>query len=657
MILLNTAGIILWLMVVNAAIAFPLHQRIQHYALAKVVGVFFLTALLFFLEHIKGLGKLDYLFPVVFLLACSVLYYGKADCLGLIKKDIPFVIGFLYAFLWLYKYPDIHAGTEHLTDLYFIVNYIGGETLPPENKWYPPHLFDFYYAFQHYQAALLSRLTGMGPGYSYHLAFSMLFGYMAALVWETTRQQTGSAWLSTLLMLTVLVGGTGVSPFMEFIKNPSAPDSSIIGAMRFAGGSEPNTILAPYFESSDRVVQHTALETFGYNLFIGDFHPPISGFVLFTSILVAFYHWQHTTDRYWQTAIIALCAVLVTICNVWILPLVAVLLVFWLIFLYLSEKEAPLVRLQFFGLLSLFLVYPFLRGLANNPSAASIKITPVAEHTPLGLLFIQFWPVILAVTACFLVSLIQSRNAKKEQLGGYFTAAVFITIFIMSELLYVEDGTTHQYNRTNTTMKWWGPMYLFAQLATVWGSWRTACSGVGITIVRVSLIACLLLPTAFNGYFMVRHYITIGSDAAGKLHGHYWLTKDKDVRGILNYLKSAPDGVVLENLKEGAYTPEPGLTMFAEKPAFIGWVNHLYVWKQGDYAALARKAEQESFYSGAMKNPSEWLTHNNIQYIILKKNKDIDLFNAIDVAIQDQYRWIAFSYPRHVSGIWEKRAD
>lgn len=655
MALMHTAGLILWLMVVNAAIALPLYRKINHYALAKVAGVFFITALLFFFEHIKGLGKLQYLFPVIFLVACYILHWQQADIIALIKKEISFAIGFLYAFLWLYKYPDIHAGTEHLTDLYFIVNYIGGETLPPENKWYPPQLFDFYYAFQHYQAALLSRLTGLGPGYGYHLAFSMLFGYMAALVWETTWKQTDSVWLSALLMLTVLVGGTGASPFMEFIKNPGAPDSSIIGAMRFAGGSEPNTMLAPYFESADRVVQHTALETFGYNLFIGDFHPPISGFVLFVSVIVAFFHWQHTADRNWQIAVVALCSVLVTICNVWILPLVAVLLTCWLVFLYLSERAFPLERLLFAALLALFLVYPFLRGLANNPSVASIRATPTAQYTPIGLLLIQFWPVIAAVTVCLIASLMQGRNAKKESLGGYFVAAVFIICFIMSEVLYVEDGTTHQYNRTNTTMKWWGPIYLFAQLTTVWAAWKMPVRG--IAAVRGLLVICLFVPTAFNGFFMVRHYVSIGSDAAGKLHGHHWLTKNKDIRGILNYLKNAPDGLVLENLKEGAYTPEPGLTMFAEKPAFIGWVNHLYVWKQGDYAALARNTQQKSFYAGTMENPSAWLTENNIKYIVLKDNQDTDLFRKINGAIRDEYRWIAFSHPHHISGIWEKRAD
>lgn len=653
MILLNTAGIILWLMVVNAAIALPLHQRIQHYALAKVVGVFFLTSLLFFLEHIRGLGKLHYLFPVIFLLACSVLYYRKADCLNLIKKDTPFIIGFLYAFLWLYKFPDIHSGTEHLTDLYFIVNYIGGDTLPPQNIWYPPHSFDFYYAFQHYQAALLSRLTGLGPGYTYNLAFSILFGYMAGLVWETTRNQTGSRWLAALLMLTVLVGGTGVSPFMEFIKNPGAPDSSIIGAMRFAGGSEPNTILAPYFESADRVVQHTALETFGYNLFIGDFHPPISGFVLFTAVIVAFFHWREAVDRNWQTAVIALCSVLITICNVWILPIVAILILFWLIFLYLSGREFPLDRLLFFGLLALFLVYPFLRGLANNPSVASIRLTPSAEYTPLGLLFIQFWPVILAVAVTILAAFIQRKSAKKESWLGWFVTVVFITFFVMSEVLYVEDGTTQQYNRTNTTMKWWAPMYLFAQLTTVWVVWKSRVTASAV--LKSVLVICLALPTAFNGYFMLRHYTTVASNAAGQLHGHHWLTGNQDIRNLLAYLSNAPDGIVLENVKDGAFTPAPALTMFAEKTAFIGWINHLYAWKQGDAAAMARNNGQKAFYAGTMQNPAAWLSGNKIQYVVLRDNNNADFFEKTNRSLKDSYKWIPFSNPPHINGIWEKR--
>ena len=50
-----------------------------------------------------------------------------------------------------------YPSSEMVTDLYFIANYLDGSTLPPLDHWYPPHVFNIYYAFQHYGAALLGR--------------------------------------------------------------------------------------------------------------------------------------------------------------------------------------------------------------------------------------------------------------------------------------------------------------------------------------------------------------------------------------------------------------------------------------------------------------------------------------------------------------------
>lgn len=642
----------IWLLVLNVAVATFVKRYFHYYSLSKFIGIFGLTLIAFTVEHYHGFGSLHYLYPTLFVVALLYLVLNKVRIKDVLQAEWPFWVGFLYAFLWLYKYPDIHPGTEHMTDLFFIANYADGTTLPPVNRWYPPQLFDFYYAFQHYQAALFSRITSLSPSYAYHIGFSLLFGYMASLIWESTVTLTQSKKIALLLMVTILVGGTGVSPFIEWLKTPDAPDSSIIGAMRFAGGSEPNTILAEFFSSPDRSVQHTALETFGYNLYIGDFHPPISGFVIFVVFLYTLFlrhKGQLSTPQ--ALLIYTLCFALVVISNVWLLPLVAIIGCGWMAFAFVSGNTS--LRSEYLymvsaGVLALILILPFLVGLSNNPSGASIKITPIDQYTPLGLLFIQFWPVYVAA----LVTIMLAWGADKKVNIGLLVGLLFVVLFTVSEVLYVEDGISGGHNRTNSTMKWWAPIFFFGQVTSVWYVFAQQKKA---TWAKWALIICLVLPTAFNGFFMLRHYFTVHSDATGKLHGHHWISKRDGVKELIEYLQRAPDGLVMENVKENSFTEGSAIALFSGKKSFIGWTVHLVSWKQSDNESFARMDRQRDFYADKLPDPTAWLTGNNIRYVVLIDNQDENKFKSIHSKIEKAYKWTPFSSKDYTAGIWERK--
>ena len=86
--------------------------------------------------------------------------------------ELIFHAAFLYALAWRYVFPDIDASSEKITDLTFIANYLGGDTLPPVDRWLPPFRFEMYYALQHYAAALLGRIFGTTPGMAYNLGLA-----------------------------------------------------------------------------------------------------------------------------------------------------------------------------------------------------------------------------------------------------------------------------------------------------------------------------------------------------------------------------------------------------------------------------------------------------------------------------------------------------
>ena len=75
-----------------------------------------------------------------------------------------FLCALLFGALWRLTSPDIVEDNDRLSDFHLVSNYLSGERLPPVDNWLPYQRLNYYYSFQHYSAALLGRLFGLGPG-------------------------------------------------------------------------------------------------------------------------------------------------------------------------------------------------------------------------------------------------------------------------------------------------------------------------------------------------------------------------------------------------------------------------------------------------------------------------------------------------------------
>ena len=131
-----------WLYVVNLAAGALLAKRVPVFSLARAIVVATGLLAMFFIEHIHGFGSLRLAYPLLFVLACVILIKNQGEVWGWIKKDHAFFLGFAWAFFWRWSDPNIHTGTEHITDLFFIANYAQGGTLPPPKLWMAPDVFD-----------------------------------------------------------------------------------------------------------------------------------------------------------------------------------------------------------------------------------------------------------------------------------------------------------------------------------------------------------------------------------------------------------------------------------------------------------------------------------------------------------------------------------
>ena len=128
-----------------------------------------------------------------------------------------FLCALLFGAMWRLTTPDIVEDNDRLSDFHLVSNYLLGERLPPIDNWLPHQRLNYYYAFQHYSAALLGRLFGLGPGVAFNLAAVILGALVLALAWEFLTILRVRFGLKLLSVAALAIGGTGISPLFHLI--------------------------------------------------------------------------------------------------------------------------------------------------------------------------------------------------------------------------------------------------------------------------------------------------------------------------------------------------------------------------------------------------------------------------------------------------------
>jgi uncharacterized membrane protein len=192
------------------------------------------------------------------------------------------------------------------------------------------------------------------------------------------------------------------------------------------------------------------------------------------------------------------------------------------------------------------------------------------------------------------------------------------------------------YNRFNTTLKWWPWIQAGALLLA--GSYGLKSSSRSC---RYATFVVLIVVSLY-GVDMVRALTKGNKVDFGRLDGAAWITDDKIEKAMLEFLKAEPPGIVLQRLEAGAFTPAPGIALFAGKQAFLGWPEHQKLWR-GQRADIGiRDAQVKEFYAGEMTKSAEWLVQNRIAYVLWLKTEikqPPGTFDRIDNQIRSAYFW------------------
>ncbi|PKF61960.1 hypothetical protein CW745_08210 [Psychromonas sp. psych-6C06] len=676
--LVLTMGL-LWLNIAGLTLAS--YRFLPDHHLARSTGIIVVCLVLFFIEHFIGLGSLNWLWP--FSSALSLLLVYKHHALPAEKRfwrsELLFAMVFFYSFAWRYSYPTIYPSSERITDLYFISNYLPGNTLPPIDNWNPPHAFDFYYAFQHYAAALIGRVLNFDPGTTYNVAFGLIMALSITLAWSVASKFIKSRALKVLLVATMVFGGTGISPLahiafngVEGPKNDSEQEASsykhrqatdafkmLIYSARFVGSREdvnldelhnandwsrtifPSTTPDP-LPSSNWEPRELPMENFGYQFFVGDYHPPLGGFFLLLFTLALLAAIERGVQVKLLQALLGLSVPVMIITNTWTFPLQGLLLMGWVAYRYWDKKVVNWDWLIGGGLLAGMLIYPFFTDFANGSLSTPVKLVTGFDHTPISRFLVLLWPLLLLIV----MGLFEPKYRK----WSITIALTFAFMLFVSEMIYIDDPTEGKYLRTNSVMKWWGWIYVGGII-----SLGAVCLGSSKKWIRWSTIVVLLLVNVY-AYDVARHWIYSSKGAMGKLSGHAWYTADGSHRDMFNYLQAQPFGVLLENLPDNAYMNSSIYALFNDKAVLLGWPSHLRTW-HGDVPQVWNLTNEiRLFYQGKLANSADWLQANKVNYVILERHQDAGSFELIDQQIKADYTWQRFS-PQHqtAKGIWTRK--
>ncbi|PKF61959.1 hypothetical protein CW745_08205 [Psychromonas sp. psych-6C06] len=654
-----------------SAIALFATRWVSHYALAKISGLLLLCLTLFFIEHFIGLGNLNWLWPIS---TCFSLFYLAKNKTTLFKQhktcELVFFIGLVYGLMWRLAFPDINGQSEDLTDLAFLSSYYPGHTLPAVDNWLPPYSFNFYYAFQHYCGALLGRWLALPIGMTYNVAFAVLLAFLVSMVWSIASLATSKYLPRVLLVVAVVMGGSGISAFVPFMYQANAKDaggqsyeslSRLWSSVRFIGMYDKNVSTdfgksLVGIESTEKAPQNPDLpiETIGYLTMQGDFHPPLGGFLLVLIAICAILLIEQPraypinpnappTKGAYQAILVAT-GPLMWITNTWVLPLQSILVFAWIAYRCIRKLSVNWTAIILGGLIPLFLMLPFLNEFTRSALSLSIGLVSSELRTPFVSGLLLLWPQLLLLA-------IGAYLGRKQPIIWLFVVT-FTLFLIASELFFVDDPMGGLYERFNTTLKWWS----WLQVAVV-VSLSTLFMASKNRIVRgVNLI--VLFALASYALELAYYFNKTSKPSRGKLKGDYFLTKDQIKKQTLEYLISAPYGVVLEGIDNAAYGKTSSFALFSNKSSLVGWHSHESQWRGHPAFINQRGSDARAFYQGELENSLAWLQQNRVTYIVWSQEdstraKQQNTRQRIHSRIHLQYHWVAIQkYGYEEYGIW-----
>ena len=260
---------------------------------------------------------------------------------------------------------------------------------------------------------------------------------------------------------------------------------------------------------------------------------------------------------------------------------------------------------------------------------SSLKLTSLAERTPIGQWVLMFWPVLL-----LLVLGIWSRRRPGFTL---FLTVTWALLMIFADVVFNDDLLGGTWNRYNSTLKWW-PWIYAGMIITLAANNLDSPS----RLCRWGTVLGLITMSVYGGR-LGHAFVMREKPSAFKLSGHHWITQHHVNNNVVRALATRPDGIALESGPVRENSEHSVLTLFGGKQAYLGWVAHQDVfWRDGHPEIERRRREIEAFYSDRMPDPVGWLVRRDIRYVLWLQRDNGDsnrLYRVLGDKIASEYEW------------------
>lgn len=620
--------------------------------------VFAAAAALYALEHVIWLGRIG-LWAAWLVLALSAAWAHRArwtkpgpDWLPLLGFPTRTAMGavllcLLWPLLWRLAFPSLYASSEKLTNLLFLQNFLHADALPATDRWLPPYKFDFYYPLQYYLMSLPGRMLNLSAGLLYQCGFVFFVAstlYAAYALGRIALGPQGRAWM---LPLTLGLAGTGagvISVVWHYLKLGAGQNAAFVALTteaRFNGQAFYKILGQPNPFNSPQLPPEQPLEYFAYQIFLGDFHPTLSGFLLLMLLLGAIWLLSRPAADaeplpVGKPALLVLLGAL-PLCmlasNSWLFPHVIMLTGLWWVWTLWRDRDWPvgLQRLAWMSagaVLSLLVFFPVLQGLAGRSLSVGMRLVPWEYRGSIWPYIIQFWPLygVIALTLWL---------RRLRHVGGFIATATLV-LLVFNALFYMNDLSVNTYERTNSALKWWNwtwTLGLLGGLLSLLGArqnWARRLS-YGIVIVLMSsaipLLNQLLLHTG---------------DDVGKIQADHIYMRDAANKSLIEYLREQPAGIALEAVRANAYDDSGALAMWGNKAIYLGWPDHQYTWRGGMIEVGIRRDAIKKLYAGSLESADQWAASRDIRYILwtardCREGNGKEGFAAVDRTLEPGY--------------------
>ncbi len=648
---------------------------------------------LFFLEHFVALRNPSWIWLPMTIGTLWLL--DRHGWLRTLNENVLkyFMVGFLICLFWRVSYPDLFPHSDTLRDLSILTSACEGNGLPMNDIWVHGSKLDTYAVFQYYCGAWVHRAFGCSCALTYQLAYCCIVGYTTAAVGMALEVYTQARILPYVAVIFFAIGGNGASlltPFMGVDRPGFTVPMRCVGS--YAQQPGPNTAyLSPFgrllIQTMGASQVDAPMDFAAYSIVIGDFHPPLSTFLILSYALLAVALSERAErgslpDRVCVAVIVASPFVLF-IANPWTAPLQLVFAVLWVLY-----RSWPVLRTTW----SVAKVSHVQMWIPNNAewiftttcaAAAAVLVAPgaityiLSNRPEIGIdwvtigvpasnwFFLMFPAALCVVWPC--------ARIQKLPLVRFMLLVSATTVWATIWLRFKDNGGAYEVYRT--TFETWPWVFHFMMVTGLMclGFQHTERRKVPVWL-GMALVP-LTLALVGNVYIYGGYYADNKPIHFGEMNGLGWLISESGVhegddlqvrqweRNLLMVVQILPHGVLIES-DPNLGTPALVFSTFTGQHTLCGapWIE-LSIRK--DRSDLENTFEtMKHFYSGDLPNVRSWLTGvtpGGVIYIIWqprdnRENDNGELWNRINSQIAQDYdwRWISDNPDRPV-GIWIRK--